>query len=257
MVWGIILKLVLCVMVKAADPYDFSREQILVAQLFKIRICETARFEGCSWLAVVNTYAIWMSWNSTRYLGKITLKNVSHCESASDSSSAQKNVGPSTAVSEHTVQPTLRDTGLRIPSKRATRVPLRTKHHRQLILHGTWVNHGDFMVQRERVAWLGEMRIFIHHIYSRFLTEQSILLIQHVIHSPVVAVLCFGGRSHGFSTTHVCGRTNHENCGMFEHRCRLVVSLHCVSVPSWKWSFPSGHRSMSQGWNCTGVVPGT
>ncbi|GFW54944.1 transposase domain containing protein [Trichonephila clavipes] len=45
---------------------------------------------------------------------------------------AQYNVGPSRIVSEHTVQRTLLDTGLR--RKRPTRVPLLTKRHRQLRL---------------------------------------------------------------------------------------------------------------------------
>ncbi|GFV32368.1 transposase domain containing protein [Trichonephila clavipes] len=45
---------------------------------------------------------------------------------------AQYNAGPSRIVSEHTVQRTLLDTGLR--SKRPNRVPLLTKRHRQLRL---------------------------------------------------------------------------------------------------------------------------
>ncbi|GFX08928.1 transposase domain containing protein [Trichonephila clavipes] len=52
---------------------------------------------------------------------------------------AQYNAGPSTIVSEHTVQRTLLDTGLR--SKRLTRVPLLTKRHRRLRLareHCDW-----------------------------------------------------------------------------------------------------------------------
>ncbi|GFW50825.1 transposase domain containing protein [Trichonephila clavipes] len=43
---------------------------------------------------------------------------------------AQYNAGPSRIVSDHTIQRTLLDTGLR--SKHPTRVPLLTKRHRQL-----------------------------------------------------------------------------------------------------------------------------
>ncbi|GFT00839.1 transposase domain containing protein [Trichonephila clavipes] len=90
---------------------------------------------------------------------------------------AQYNARPSRIVSEHTVQWTLLDMGLR--GKRPTRVPLLTKRHRQLRQH--WARgHRDWsMDQRERVAWSDESRFVIHytdgHIRIRCLPGEQLL----------------------------------------------------------------------------------
>ncbi|GFV46212.1 transposase domain containing protein [Trichonephila clavipes] len=61
---------------------------------------------------------------------------------------AQYNAGPSRIVSEHTVQRTLLDTGLR--SKRPTRVPLLTKRHRQLRLASKRPTRVPLLTKRHR-----------------------------------------------------------------------------------------------------------
>ncbi|GFU01359.1 transposase domain containing protein [Trichonephila clavipes] len=78
---------------------------------------------------------------------------------------AQYNAGPYRIVSEHTVQRTLLDMGLR--SKHSTNVPLLNKRHCQLRLR--WAReHGDwFMDQWERVAWSDESQFVIHHADGR------------------------------------------------------------------------------------------
>ncbi|GFU57743.1 transposase domain containing protein [Trichonephila clavipes] len=60
---------------------------------------------------------------------------------------AEYNAEPSRTVSEHTVERTLLDMGLR--SKRPTRVPLLTKHHRQLRLRRAREHHDWSMDQWE------------------------------------------------------------------------------------------------------------
>jgi len=74
---------------------------------------------------------------------------------------AQYNARPSRIVSEHTVQRTLLDMGLR--RKCPSRVPLMTKRHRQLCLRWVREHRHWSMDQWERVAWLDELRLVIHH----------------------------------------------------------------------------------------------
>ncbi|GBO34571.1 Transposable element Tc1 transposase, partial [Araneus ventricosus] len=78
---------------------------------------------------------------------------------------ARYSAGPSASVSEHTVQRPLLDMGL--CSRRPTRVPLLTKHHRQLRLQ--WAReHRDWtMGEWRRVAWSDGSRFLIHHVDGR------------------------------------------------------------------------------------------
>ncbi|GBM13136.1 hypothetical protein AVEN_64349-1 [Araneus ventricosus] len=112
---------------------------------------------------------------------------------------AKYNACPSASVSEHTVQRTLLDMGL--CSSRPTRVPLLTKRRRQLRLQWA-LEHQDWtMDEWKRVAWSDESRFLIHHVvgsgYAVCQANSCSPLVQQVIHRLVVAVLCFGGRSHG------------------------------------------------------------
>ncbi|GBN04635.1 hypothetical protein AVEN_1405-1 [Araneus ventricosus] len=115
---------------------------------------------------------------------------------------AQYNAGPSASVSEHTVQGTLLDMGL--CSRRPTRVPLLAKRHCQLCLQWAQEHRDWTMDEWKRVAWSDESRFLIHHIdghvvsgYTVCQTNSCSPLVQQVIHRLMVAVLCFGGRSHG------------------------------------------------------------
>ncbi|GBN32159.1 hypothetical protein AVEN_136397-1 [Araneus ventricosus] len=123
-------------------------------------------------------------------------------KSAPDSFSADRPIQcrSKSTCSEHTVQRTLLDMGL--CSRHPTRVPLLTKRHRQLRLQ--WAReHRDWtMDEWKRVAWSDESRFLIYHVdghvrVRRLPGEQMSPLVQQVIHRLVVAVLCFGGRSHG------------------------------------------------------------
>ncbi|GFV15374.1 transposable element Tcb1 transposase [Trichonephila clavipes] len=103
---------------------------------------ETARLVGCSRSIVVSTYAKWMNDGETssrrhgvgrpHAIKEKGRRRLSCMAEQNRSQTAQYNAGPSRIVSEHTVQRTLLDTGLR--SKRPIRVPLLTKRHRQLHL---------------------------------------------------------------------------------------------------------------------------
>ncbi|GFU35083.1 transposable element Tcb1 transposase [Trichonephila clavipes] len=139
--------LFLCVMEKAADLSDFDRWQIVMARRLGTSISKTARLEFCSESTVDSTYAKWMNdgeTNSRRHgVGRphaikekghqrLSRKVKQNRSQTVAQLTAQYNAGPSRIVLEHTVQQTLLDMGLR--SKRPTRVPLLTKHHRQLHL---------------------------------------------------------------------------------------------------------------------------
>lgn len=165
---------------KAADLSDFDRGQIVMARRLGTSITETARLVGCSRSTVVSTYAKWMKDGETssrrhgvgrphaiqekgrRRLSRMVKQNRSQTVAQL---TAQYNAGPSGNVSEHTVQRTLLDMGLR--SKRPTRVPLLTKRHRQLRLR--WAReHRDWsMDQWERVAWSDESRFVLHDADGR------------------------------------------------------------------------------------------
>ncbi|GBN09315.1 hypothetical protein AVEN_9152-1 [Araneus ventricosus] len=87
-------------------------------------------------------------------------------------------------------------------SRRPTRVPLLIKRHRQLRLQ--WArDHRDWtMDEWKRVAWSDESRFLIHHVdgrvrYAVCQANSCSSFVQKVIHRLLVAVLCFGGRSHG------------------------------------------------------------
>ncbi|GFU35880.1 transposable element Tcb1 transposase [Trichonephila clavipes] len=139
--------LLLCVMGNAVDLSDFDRGHIVMARRLETSISETARLVGCSRSTVVSTYAKWMNVSETssrrhgigrphaikekgrRRLSCMAEQNRSQTVAQL---TAQYNAGTSRIVSEHTVQRTLLDTGLR--SKRSTRLPLLTKRHRQLLL---------------------------------------------------------------------------------------------------------------------------
>ncbi|GBN36957.1 hypothetical protein AVEN_127469-1 [Araneus ventricosus] len=108
---------------------------------------KTARLIGCSPSAVVSIHAKWINDGDTngrcqgssrrrvikekgrRRLSRLVKQNR---RKTVVQLTAQYNEGPSTNVSEHTVQRTLFDMGL--CSKRPTRVPPLTKRHRQLRL---------------------------------------------------------------------------------------------------------------------------
>ncbi|GBL73813.1 hypothetical protein AVEN_230778-1 [Araneus ventricosus] len=92
--------------------------------------------------------------------------------------------------------------------------------------------------------------------YAVFQASSCSPLVQQVIHRLVVAVLCFGGRSHRRIWERSCGRAYHESCELPEHHCGSVAPLHGVCLPSWKWNLPAGQRPMSQGSDCVGVVRG-
>ncbi|GFU77823.1 transposable element Tcb1 transposase [Trichonephila clavipes] len=139
--------LLCCVMGKAVDLSDLDRGLIVMARRLETSISETARLVGCSRSTVVSTYAKWMNDSETssrrhgvgrphaikekgrRRLSCMTVQNRSQTVAPL---TAQYNARPSRIISEHTVQRTLLDTGLR--SKRPTRVPFLTKRHRQLRL---------------------------------------------------------------------------------------------------------------------------
>ncbi|GFY19725.1 transposable element Tcb1 transposase [Trichonephila clavipes] len=138
-----------------------------MARRLGISISKTARLVGCSRSTVVSTYAKWMNDGETsstrrrhgvgrppaikekshRRLSRMVKKNWSPTVAQL---TAQYSAGPSRIVSEHTVQRTLLDLGLR--SKRPSRVPLMTKCHRQLRLRLAR-DHRDWSIYEwERVA---------------------------------------------------------------------------------------------------------
>ncbi|XP_055932899.1 uncharacterized protein LOC129962922 [Argiope bruennichi] len=121
---------------EAADLSDFDRGQIVMARRTRTSISETARLVGCAGSTVVRTYAKWMNdgessnrrhgvgrphaikENGRRRLSRMVKRNRS--QTVAQYNDSQCNAGPSRIVSEHTVQRTLLDKGLR--SKRPTRV---------------------------------------------------------------------------------------------------------------------------------------
>ncbi|GBM51158.1 hypothetical protein AVEN_2507-1 [Araneus ventricosus] len=178
-------------------------------------ITETVRLVGCSRSAFVSIHDKWINDGDTSSRrhgvgrprvrkekgrwGVSRLLKQNRCQTVAQLT-AQYNAGPSTNVSEHTVQRTLLDMGL--CSRRPTRVPLLTKRHRQLRLQ--WAReHRDWTTDEwKRVTWSDESRFLIHHVDGRVRVrrlpgEQLPPLVQQIIHRLVLAVLCFGGRSHG------------------------------------------------------------
>ncbi|GFU47177.1 transposable element Tcb1 transposase [Trichonephila clavipes] len=130
---------------KAVDLSDFDRGHIVMVRRLETSISETARLVGCSRSTVVSTYAKWMNDGETssrrhgvgrpHAIKEKGRRRLSYMAEQNRSQTvgqltAQYNAGPSRIVSEHTVQRTLLDTGLRI--KRRTRVPLLAKRQRQL-----------------------------------------------------------------------------------------------------------------------------
>ncbi|GBO10926.1 hypothetical protein AVEN_240179-1 [Araneus ventricosus] len=132
---------------KAADLSEFDRGQIVMARSHGTSITETERMVGCSRSAVVSIHAKWINDGDTsskrqgvghprvikekgrRRLSRLVKQNR---RQTVGQLTAQYNAGPSANVSKHTVQRTLLDIGL--CSRHPTRVPLLTKHHRQLRL---------------------------------------------------------------------------------------------------------------------------
>lgn len=233
-----------------------------MARRLATSISETARLVGCSRSTVVSTYAKWMNGGETssrrhgvgrphaikekgrRRLSRMVKQNRSQTVTQL---TAQYNAGPSRIVSEHTVQRTLLDMGLR--SKRPTRVPLLTKRHRQLRLR--WAReHRDWsMDQWERVAWSDESRFVIHdddgRVRIRRLPGEQLL--------PQCTVgwwwryYALGDVLLGVSGTRGCGRADHECYRVCEHHCGPVAPLHGLCFSSRKWNVPTGQRPVSQG----------
>ncbi|GBN17343.1 hypothetical protein AVEN_141503-1 [Araneus ventricosus] len=141
---------------KAVDLSEFDRGQIVMARRVGTSITETARLVGCSQSAVVSIYAQRINDGDTssrrqgvgrpriiktkgrRRLSRLVKQNRRQTVAQL---TAQYIAGPSANLSERTVQRTLLDMGL--CSRRPTRVPLLTEHHRQLRLQ--WAReHGDW-----------------------------------------------------------------------------------------------------------------
>ncbi|GBL84506.1 hypothetical protein AVEN_117248-1 [Araneus ventricosus] len=132
---------------KAANLSEFDRGQIVMAQILGTSITEIARLVGCSRSAVVSIHAKWINDGETssrrqgvgrprvikekgrRRLSRLVKQNRRQTVAQL---TAQYNTGPSTSVSEHTVQRTLLH-GEQC-RRRPTRVLLLTKLHRQLRL---------------------------------------------------------------------------------------------------------------------------
>ncbi|GBN34527.1 hypothetical protein AVEN_4915-1 [Araneus ventricosus] len=83
-------------------------------------------------------------------------------------------------------------------SRRPTRVPLITKRHRQLHLelareHRDWTMD-EWKRMNPDFSFITSM---VMSGYAVCQANSCFPLVQQVIHRLVVAVLCFGGRSHG------------------------------------------------------------
>ncbi|GBN46113.1 hypothetical protein AVEN_160556-1 [Araneus ventricosus] len=131
---------------KAADLSEFDRGQIVMPRRLGTSITETSRLVGCSRSAVVSIHAKWINDGDTssrrqgvdrpRLVKEKGHRRLSRSPQNRRQSvaqlTAQYNAGTSASVSEHKVQRTLLDMGL--CSRRPTRGPLLTKHHRQLRL---------------------------------------------------------------------------------------------------------------------------
>ncbi|XP_054713452.1 uncharacterized protein LOC129222915 [Uloborus diversus] len=141
---------------KGNNISEFDPGQIVMARRLETSISETTKLVGCSRSVVVSTYAKWkktVKTNSRRKnvgrplvikdtgrwkLGRLVKQNR---RQTVDQLTDQYNAGASGSVSEHTVQRTLLDMGLR--SRRPTRVPLLTNHHRQL--HLQWAREHRYL----------------------------------------------------------------------------------------------------------------
>ncbi|GBM10381.1 hypothetical protein AVEN_169670-1 [Araneus ventricosus] len=132
---------------KAADLSEFHRGQIVWARRLGTSITKTARLVDCSRAAVVSIRTKWINDGDTSSICQgvgrpCAIKEKGHQRLSRlvkqnrrqtvAQLTAQYNAGPSTSVSEHTVQRTLLDMGL--CNRRPTRVPLLTKRHCQLRL---------------------------------------------------------------------------------------------------------------------------
>ncbi|GBN23389.1 Transposable element Tc1 transposase [Araneus ventricosus] len=162
---------------KAADLSEFDRGQIVMARRLGTSITETARLVGCTRSAVVSIHEKWINDGDTssRRQGvgrpsvikekgrwRLSLLVKQNRRQTVAQLTAQYNAGPRESVSEHTDQRTLLDKGL--CSRHPTRVPLLTKHLRQLRIQ--WAReHRDWtMDEWKRVAWSDESRFLIHHV---------------------------------------------------------------------------------------------
>ncbi|GBN05507.1 Transposable element Tc1 transposase [Araneus ventricosus] len=143
-------------------------------------ITETVRLVYCSRSAVVSIHAKWINdGNSssrrqgvcrpriTKEKGRQRLSRLVKQNQRQTMAQliAQYNAGSSASVSEHTVKRTLLDMGL--CSRRPSRMPLLTKHHRQLRLQWGREHRDWTMDEWKRVAWSDESRFLIHHVDGR------------------------------------------------------------------------------------------
>ncbi|GBN42102.1 hypothetical protein AVEN_209180-1 [Araneus ventricosus] len=200
---------------KAAHLSEFDRGQIVMARRLETSITETARLIGCSRSAVVSIHAKWINDGDTssrhqgfgrprvikekgrQRLSSLIKQNLRQTVALL---TAQYNADLSASVSEHTVQRTRLD--MRLCSRRPTRMPLLTKRHRQLRLQ--WAReHRDWTMDEWKSP--GRMNSDFSFITPMVVSGYAVCqanscspLVQQVIHRLVVAVLCFGGHSHGW-----------------------------------------------------------
>ncbi|GBM10903.1 hypothetical protein AVEN_42151-1 [Araneus ventricosus] len=199
----------------AADLSEFDRGQIVMTRRLGTSITKTARWVDCSRSALFSIHAKWINDGDTssrrqgvgrprvieekgrRSLFRLVKQNRRQTVAYL---TAPYNASPSASVSEYAVQGTLLDMGL--CSRRLIRVPLFTKRHRQLRLQ--WpgnIEIGTWMSGRELPGRMYPDFSFITSMvvsgYTVCQANSCSPLVQQVIHRLVVALLCFGGRSHG------------------------------------------------------------
>ncbi|GBL90823.1 hypothetical protein AVEN_215555-1 [Araneus ventricosus] len=163
---------------KTADLSEFDGGQIVIARRLETIITETVRLVGCSRSAVVSIHAKRINDGDTisrrqdvgrprviKEKGRRKLSKKQNRLQTVAELTAQYNAGPSSSVSEHTVQRTLLDMGLY--SRRPTRVPLLTKRHRQLRLQCAREHRDWTMDEWKRVARWDESRFLIHYVDGR------------------------------------------------------------------------------------------
>ncbi|GBM48975.1 hypothetical protein AVEN_261355-1 [Araneus ventricosus] len=184
---------------KVADLSEFHRGQIVMVRKLGMSITETTRLVGCSRSAAVSIHVKWITdcdtssrrqgvvracvikekrrWRLSRVVKQNRRKTVAQL-------TAQYNAGPSASVSGHTVQRTLLNMGL--CSRRTARVPLLTRHHRQLRLQWDREHRDWTMDEWRRVAWWDESGFLIHHVDNRVgvrrLTGEQLLLSCTAVH---------------------------------------------------------------------------
>ena len=164
---------------------------------------------------------------------------------------AQSKAGSSRNVPEHTVQLILLDRALR--NRRPTHVPLLSKRHHQL-RPGT-----SRLDQWKRVAWPDESPFVIQHAHSRARIRRlprEWLLPRLYVRSYKGLWLRYyasGDVFWGFYGTRGCDRADLELYRVSKHHCKPLAHDICLL----KWKVPTGQRSVSQGANNVGAVPGT